>query len=123
MGSNPLNWHKTTGWFSGHARALQAGVRALTRLRTTHPALREAAVELPEDGLPEDVAVVVRGGGDESVVLAGNFGRQRRRVAVPLAAEGAWRDVIGGQPAVRGADGTAVVELESGGVAVFAIGG
>lgn len=123
VGSNPLNWDKTSGWFSGRARELQAGVRALVRLRSMHPALQGENVELPEDGLPEDVAVVVRNGGDGAVVLAGNFGRKRQRVAVPLPADRPWRNVIGGESVVRSGNGTTKVDLPPGGVAVFATGG
>jgi 1,4-alpha-glucan branching enzyme len=120
VGSNPLNWKRTGGWFNGRARRLRDAARALVTLRTTHPALRTFAVKVEENGLPEGVAVYTRGGDGTAVVVAANFGRRQRRVEVPLPPPASWRNVLEGTALAPTRQGETTVVLEPGGVAVFA---
>lgn len=120
VGSNPIQWKKTSGFFSGKNRILQDTARALTRLRTTHSALRGDWIQIHEN-TPDDVLVVDRTGNDGSVLLAGNFGRTQRRVTLSLPHAGPWRPVIEGRSMhTRENEGT--LTLAPGEVAVFAAG-
>ncbi len=120
VGPNPLNWKRTKGWFGERARNLQEATRALTTLRTTHPALRTSVVQMQEDGLPDDVAVYVRGEGQEYVVVASNFGHRKRRVEVRLPQAAFWRNVLDDKDVNAGSRGEISLTLEPGAVAVFA---
>ncbi|HRZ11293.1 MAG TPA: alpha-amylase family glycosyl hydrolase [Kiritimatiellia bacterium] len=120
VGSNPLNWGRTEGWFGRPARRLRDAARALVRLRTTHPALRTGAVTLDQQGLPDGVAVYTRGEAGAAVVVAANFGRRERRVTVNLPGAGPWRDVLRGNPASPLRGDRITIALEPGGVAVWA---
>ncbi|MBU1910491.1 MAG: DUF3459 domain-containing protein, partial [Verrucomicrobia bacterium] len=120
VGSNPINWKRAEGWFGRRARRLRDSARALVKLRTTHPALRTAAVKVEEKGVPEGVAVYTRGESGPVVVVAANFGRRKRQVEVPLPADGSWRNVLDGTALAPVREGKTSVILEPGGVAVFA---
>ena len=122
VGPNPLNWKRTKGWFTERARNLQEATRELATLRTTHPALRTGAVKMQEEGVPDGVAVYVRGEGPDFVVVAGNFGRRNRRVEVDLPPASAWRNVLEEKPVKAGPRGETILALEPGAVAVLATG-
>ena len=120
VGPNPLNWKKTKGWFGARFRRLQGAARALATLRTTHPALRTGAVRMQEEGVPDDVAVYVRGEGRDAVAVAANFGRRKRPVTVYLPEAAAWRNVVEGKRVEPGPRGEISLTLEPGAVSVFA---
>jgi 1,4-alpha-glucan branching enzyme len=120
VGPNPIQWSRTKGWFSGENRRLLESVRALTRMRTTHPALRGEWVNL-HDGMPDGVVAVDRTGNGGSVLLVGNFGRISQRASLRLPHPGPWRAVLRGRTIqMRGEE--AVVHLAPGEVAVLAAG-
>ncbi len=120
VGSNPLAWKRTEGWFGKRARRLQDAVRAVATLRDTHPAFQTGAIRMREEGVPEDVAVFERGEGKDAIVVAANFGRRKRSVEVSLGSGNEWQDVIGRQAAELDAHGKLALVLEPGAVAVFA---
>lgn len=120
VGSNPIQWQRVRGWFSGENRKLQQSTRALTQLRTTHSALRGEWVNIQE-GMPDGIVVVDRTGNGGSVLLAGNMGRISQRATFTLPHNGPWRAVLEGRVLqVNGQQGT--VSLAPGEVAVFAAG-
>jgi 1,4-alpha-glucan branching enzyme len=120
VGPNPIQWHRTQGWFAGENRRLFESVRALTRLRTTHSALRGEWVNL-HDGMPDGVVAVDRTGNGGSVLLIGNFGKISRGVVVRLPHPGPWRAVLDGR-AMQTRGDEASVQIAPGEVAVFAAG-
>ena len=120
VGPNPLNWKRTKGWFAERARRLQEASRELTTLRTTHPALRTRSVVMQEEGVPDDVAVYVRGEDPDFVVVACNFGRRNRRIEVVLPPAAAWRNVLEQKTVDAGPQSKLALTLKPGEVAVFA---
>ena len=120
VGPNPYNWKATSRWFGKRARLLQEATRRLATLRTTHPALRSTALAVQQDNLPDDVGMYTRGEGADAVVVAANFGRQPRRVTVPLPGDRRWRDVLAPKANTPVPPGDLVLLLEPGAVAVFA---
>lgn len=120
VGSNPIQWKKIGGVFNHENRALQQSAKALTRLRTTHSALRDDWVHIHEN-TPDNVVVMDRTGNAGSVLLAGNFGRVSQRVTISLPHDGPWRSVLEGRAIhTRGNEGA--LTLAPGEVAVFAAG-
>lgn len=120
VGPNPIQWSLTQGWFNRENRRLLDSARALTRLRTTHSALRGEWVNIHE-GMPDGVVAVDRTGNGGSVLLVGNFGKVNQRASVRLPHQGPWRAVLDGRTLqLRGEEG--VVQLAPGEVAVFAAG-
>ncbi|HMP76402.1 MAG TPA: alpha-amylase family glycosyl hydrolase [Kiritimatiellia bacterium] len=120
VGSNPIQWNKTKGWLNRENRRLHAATRALTRLRTTHTALRGEWVNL-HDGLPDGVVALDRTGNNGSVLAAGNLGRMPQRFTVTLPHPGPWRAVLPDR-VFEASGGTASLFLAPGEVAVFAAG-
>ncbi len=120
VGPNPLNWKRTQGWFGERPRRLRDAVRALLALRAAHPAFRADAVRMQAEGLPDDVAVYVRGAGRDFVAVAANFGRRKRPATILLPAAEAWQNVLESRDASPGPGGEIALTLEPGAVAVFA---
>lgn len=118
VGPNPIRWERTKGRFNDENRRLLSSARALTRLRTTHPALRGEWVSI-HDGMPDGVVAVDRTGNDASVLAVGNFGKVPQRARIRLPHAGPWRPVLEGRSWKRQGD-EAVIQLASGEVAVFA---
>lgn len=115
VGPNPIRWDRAR---APENRRLWEAARALTRLRTTHPALRGEWVGIHDD-LPPDVAAVERTGNGGSVIAIGNFGRRAQTVTVPLPFVGAWHSVLDGRRyELHGVELS--VTLSAGEVAVFA---
>ena len=119
VGPNPLNWNRASGWFGRRAKLMREATRALATLRTTHPALRTDTVLMVEDGVPDDVAVYVRGEGSSAVVVAANFGRSARKLSVSLPGDAAWTNVLERKP-VPPLQRKIPLALDPGAVAVFA---
>ncbi|MCS6771112.1 MAG: alpha-amylase family glycosyl hydrolase [Kiritimatiellae bacterium] len=120
VGPNPIRWDRTRGIFAGENRQLFRAVRELTRLRTTHPALRGEWVSIHE-GLPEGIAAVDRTGAGGSVLAVGNFSRAPQSALIRLPVPGPWRPVLEGREWTLRENGL-VVRLQPGEVAVFATG-
>ena len=95
-------------------------MRALLALRAAHPAFRADAVRMQAEGLPDDVAVYVRGAGRDFVAVAANFGRRKRPATILLPAAEAWQNVLESRDASPGPGGEIALTLEPGAVAVFA---
>ncbi len=120
VGSNPIQWKRTSGWFNSENRKLHRAARALTRLRTTHSALRGEWVKIHE-GQPDGIAVADRTGNDGSVLFAANFGRTRKNVTATLPHEGPWQSVLDDRTfEINGSEIT--MTLLPGEVAIFAAG-
>ncbi len=120
VGPNPIQWQRTKGWFNREPRRLLESARALTRLRTTHSALRGEWVNVHE-GLPDGVVAVDRTGNGGSVIAIGNFGKVAQRATIRLPHPGPWRSVLDGRSwSVRGDE--ANIQVAPGEVAVFAAG-
>jgi 1,4-alpha-glucan branching enzyme len=120
VGPNPIQWQRTEGWFNRENRRLLESARALTRLRTTHSALRGEWLNIHEN-TPDAVVVLDRTGNNGSVLGAGNFGRTTQRVTISLPHPGPWRAILDGR-GISPRDGKATLTLAPGEVAVFAAG-
>jgi len=118
VGSNPINWQRTQGWFAGAQRDLVNSTRALVRLRRDHPALHTGDVRVITEGIPDTVAVYERSAGQAGVVVVANFGREERDVVIQLREGVSWVDVLEVSAPMR--PGAHPVNLEPGQVAVFA---
>ncbi len=99
VGWNPLNWELLD---EEPNRRLHAAMRALVRLRTSHPALREENLRIlaadPETGL----ALYERDSSPHLVQVAVNFGRHPVEASVYLHSGARWRDVLAEQPHAAG---------------------
>ncbi len=120
VGSNPLQWGKTRGWFSRENRRLHGTARAMTRLRTTHSALRGEWINLHEN-MPDGVVALDRTGNGGSVLAVGNFGRVSQRASLTLPHPGPWRELLEGRTMQRHGD-AARLALAPGEVAVYVAG-
>jgi 1,4-alpha-glucan branching enzyme len=120
VGSNPIQWRRARGRINHESRRLWASARAMTRLRTSHSALRGEWVNI-HDAMPDDVVVMDRTGNTGSVLVAGNFGRASRRATFALPHAGPWRAVLEGRD-LQIREGRGTVDLAPGEVAVFAAG-
>lgn len=120
VGANPIQWNKTKGWSKRENRTLFATARAMTRLRTTHSALRGEWVNL-HDHLPDNIIAIDRTGNGGSVLAVGNLGRKSQRATLTLPHPGPWRDLLEGRTMqVQG--NSAQLTLQPGEVAVFVAG-
>ena len=116
VGLNPLHWEKLD---QPSYRLLHDNVRALVRLRTENPALKNGDLQVQGSGLPPDVAVYQRRSGESGVVVAVNFGRAEQTVNIVLPLNREWINVL--NPGQRFSAGTpAAIPLPPGGCAVLA---
>jgi 1,4-alpha-glucan branching enzyme len=118
VGPNPLHWMKLKK--SGNQRMMEK-TGDLLRLRDSNPALLSEDQQIRWDGLPENVVVCQRTGGQDAVVIAANLGKKKQAVSIPLPAAGAWVDILnGGAVRVLPTAGLATT-IDAGGVVVLAL--
>jgi 1,4-alpha-glucan branching enzyme len=93
VGPNPLQWEKkeTPG-----GQRLLGFTRAITTLRTTHPALRSTTIRFVDD-LPENTAAYFRGDNEE-ILVAVNVGSSAATLDLSSEQPRSWRDAVSGDP-------------------------
>ena len=116
VGPNPLHWQNLD---RAEFHGLYKKFRALTMLRSSHPALQTEALAFATPPLPDHVVVYERGLPPASVVVAANFGREEKDVPISLSSPGPWVNVLDpDQPATTGPTNL-LVTLPPGGALVL----
>ena len=114
VGWNPLSWYLLA---REHNRALHDATRALVRLRTTHPALREENLRILAADPKTGLALYERDSTPHLVQVAANFGREEVALSVYLHGDVTWLDAINETPH---ASGVTELTLQPGEVRVWA---